>query len=310
MSKECLHLVFYMIPSLLCLVLIIQLYHGSPPHLNKYLSSPHSLFLKESLKTECNSSLVSAYYRIPSKHSHEQYTAWMINFLSLTDCMIVFVQPDIQELVQALRPPSYPILIIPRPMSSFLVSSLLDDKGWDQQVLKDPEKDVGHSHQLYRVWNEKTNMLLLAAELNPFSSSYFLWLDIGAVRHEDYNHQQLVRVLPSHPGILLLQVEPFTPKEKSKKEKIDFSGVNRIGGGTIGGDLIPIRRWHSIYYNVFKKFLSRNRFVGKDQNLMADACLEEPNICLLVEGGKEDWFLLQKILRGERPMQYTKRDRR
>ena len=36
---------------------------------------------------------------------------------------------------------------------------------------------------LYTVWSEKPHFMLTAANLNVFNSSYFLWLDIGAVRH-------------------------------------------------------------------------------------------------------------------------------
>ena len=35
---------------------------------------------------------------------------------------------------------------------------------------------------LYWIWNEKTNLMWIAASLNTFSSSYFVWLDIGAIR--------------------------------------------------------------------------------------------------------------------------------
>ena len=49
-----------------------------------------------------------------------------------------------------------------------------------------------HNSLLYRVWGEKTNLLALAAADNPFSSSYFLWLDIGAVRESGHNNQVAV----------------------------------------------------------------------------------------------------------------------
>ena len=61
----------------------------------------------------------------------------------------------------------------------------------------DPERSgsgAGRAHNslLYRVWGEKTNLLANAAALNPFSSSYFLWLDIGAVRESGHNNQVAV----------------------------------------------------------------------------------------------------------------------
>ena len=66
----------------------------------------------------CNSTLITAYYKIPSKHSHTKYTTWMSNFLSLPDCLVIFVEPGLEGLVRALRPASLPTLIIAR-LSNF-----------------------------------------------------------------------------------------------------------------------------------------------------------------------------------------------
>ena len=55
----------------------------------------------------CNTTIISAYYKIKSKHSYEEYLSWMINFLSLRDCMVIFVQPDLEETIRSLRPPAY-----------------------------------------------------------------------------------------------------------------------------------------------------------------------------------------------------------
>ena len=117
----------------------------------------------------------------------------MINFLSIKDCVVVFAQPDMVETIMALRPPAHPTLVIPRPMSSFLVNSLLSPEEWKHQEDLDPERNVGHSAKLYQIWNEKSNMLKIVVDINPFSSDYFVWLDIGAIRHTQYNHQLMVR---------------------------------------------------------------------------------------------------------------------
>ena len=78
----------------------------------------------------------------------------------------------------------------------------------------DQELSVGHSRQLYWVWGEKTNFIKMTADINPFSSTYFVWLDIGGVRHSHYNHQKLLRHLPDRPGVTLLNVEHFRDRIK------------------------------------------------------------------------------------------------
>jgi len=89
--------------------------------------------------------------------------------------------------VRALRPASlHPYtLIIARPLTSFLVHDLANKTVWDAQEQMDIHLAVGHNRRLYWIWNEKTNLMWIAASLNTFSSSYFVWLDIGAIRWVD-----------------------------------------------------------------------------------------------------------------------------
>ena len=233
----------------------------------------------------------------------------MINFLSLRDCMVIFVQPDLKETILTLRPPAYPTLIIPRPLESFLVAKLVDSKGWEEQERMDPQHHAGHNKELFWIWNEKTNMMKMVSGINPFSSLYFVWLDIGAVRHTEYNHQEMIRNIPQESGVLLLSVDDFTEEEKilnDGKSLADFSLVDRIGGGTIGCDQGSLERWHDAYYRTMRSYLERGRFIGKDQSMMATTCLET-DLCLLVEGGKH-WFRLQEWFRGERVEKVVRMD--
>ena len=62
----------------------------------------------------CNITIVTAYYKIRSKHSHTEYTRWMTNFLSMPDCLVIFVDPGLEPLIKRLRPASLPTLIIAR----------------------------------------------------------------------------------------------------------------------------------------------------------------------------------------------------
>jgi len=308
LSRDCVQV------SQLCLLLLLFLiilhhFYCSPAlplpvhHHHHLLADPGT----DSSYPNCSSTLVTAYYKIPSKHSHTKYTTWMTNFLSLPDCLVVFVEPGLEGLVRALRPASlHPYtLIIARPLTSFLVHDLANKTVWDDQEQMDHELAVGHSRLLYWIWNEKTNLMWIAASLNTFSSSYFVWLDIGAIRDEKSNHKQLLNVVPPEPGILLLAMEPFTEEELKAGADADFTRVNRIGGGTIGADRPSLEAWHTSYYSMMESLLRDGRFVGKDQSVMAATCLSNPGLCLLVKSNG-DWFYLQEILRGDTPMAYNK----
>lgn len=262
---------------------------------------------------KCNSTIISAYYKIKSKHSYEEYLSWMTNFLTIQDCMVVFVQPDQEYTIRTLRPPAYPTIIIPRLVESFLVSTLVTSKEWEKQEKMDPEPNIGHNWELFSVWNEKINMMKIVADSNPFSSSYFVWLDIGAVRHEGYRHQLMVRNIPKDKGVLMLTIDQFTNDELKLvdgKSVVDFSRVeyrDRIGAGTIGCDQESLNRYHRAYYNTLRTKMDKGWFIGKEQNILPTACLES-DLCLLVKGSQGDWFRLQPWLRGELNDNYTRMD--
>ena len=59
----------------------------------------------------CNVTIVTAYYRMSSKHSNEEYLSWMSNFLTLQDCMVIFTQQDFVSTIQILRPAYYQTII-------------------------------------------------------------------------------------------------------------------------------------------------------------------------------------------------------
>ena len=109
------------------------------------------------------------------------------------------------------------------------------------------------------------------------------------------------------PGILLLNVARFTQKEIEQGDHADFTHVDRIGGGTIGGGPQSLANWHAAYYAMVKEYNATGRFLGKDQSVMASTCLKS-NLCLLVQSVKhfDHWFQLQDWLHGDITTNYTR----
>ena len=156
---------------------------------------------------------------------------------------------------------------------------MLSPGEWEAQERMDPEQGIGHNRLLYTVWGEKTNFMKMAADENFFQSSYFLWLDIGAVRHPvrlglSYNlatynlsfqgnrYKKLIQRLPTESGVLLLNINPFTDAEKALNDgesSVDFSRENRLGGGTIGCDTGALETWHRHYYSTMNRSAFNSR---------------------------------------------------
>ena len=66
-----------------------------------------------SVPSSCLATLVTAYYNIKSKYSHQVYLDYMENFLTFQDCMVIFTSHDMVETIREMRPSSYPTVIIP-----------------------------------------------------------------------------------------------------------------------------------------------------------------------------------------------------
>ena len=163
---------------------------------------------------------------------------------------------------------------------------MLTPREWEAQERMDPEQGIGHNRALYTVWGEKTNFMKIAADENSFQSSYFLWLDIGAVRHpvrlglsydlvtnivlfQGSRYKKLIHRLPTESGVLLLNINPFTDEERALHDgesSVDFSREDRLGGGTIGCDIGALETWHRQYYST----MNRSALHSKDINVKPD----------------------------------------
>ena len=81
-----------------------------------------------------------------------------------------------------------------------------------------------------------------------------------------FNHRKLLNRIPLESGVLLLNVERFTPSELvlvEGRSRADFSRVNRVGGGTIGSDRQSLEAWHRAYYQTFRTTTTARGLWGK-----------------------------------------------
>ena len=157
------------------------------------------------------------------------------------------------------------------------------------------------------IWSEKSHFLKRAIELNPFSTDYFVWCDIGCFRVPNTRYLQWpspskIATLDKNK-VLLLSVQPFNPGELqcNHKEGLPlFQFTNRIGGTIFGGGKDILLQWHDKYYEMLEYFISIGRFIGKDQSIMNSVYLLNRDMCHLVNwepGCPDQWFYLQEYLR-------------
>eukprot|EP00523_Entomoneis_sp_CCMP467_P010920 CAMPEP_0168739050 /NCGR_PEP_ID=MMETSP0724-20121128/11253_1 /TAXON_ID=265536 /ORGANISM="Amphiprora sp., Strain CCMP467" /LENGTH=206 /DNA_ID=CAMNT_0008786421 /DNA_START=313 /DNA_END=930 /DNA_ORIENTATION=- len=200
-------------------------------------------------------------------------------------------------------------MIIPLEFEGMDVVKTLPNMFWEQQLAIDPEGPNGKKphHQdasLFKVWNEKTHFLKKAADINPFGSDFFAWVDAGYFRRGTYVGSTMISRLPadlSDDQVMMLAL-----------------GEDGVAAGFFGGFRPGINLWDAAFksmllrrtrsktkkettflskferqkvsrYCTKAKKISKNdcyKFVGKEQITMAMACQEHPQLCYLVRPPK------------------------
>ena len=254
------------------------------------------------MNSEKNTTIVTAYFKLPkSKQPHSTYIEWMQNMLMIQSPMLIFCDEESLPEIQNFRGTIFPTKIIVMSFSDFFSYRYFPIFENDY-VFKDHERY--HDPYLYLIWNEKSHFLKIAAENNFFLTDYFLWVDIGCFRipNTKYIHWPDSSKFPLDK-ILQLLVRPFTTEESkcvSLETLPDFKySHGRIGGTIFGGNIQSILKWHDVYYNMLEYFISIDRFIGKDQNIMTSVSLVHPDIVHVVNpilGCRDIWFSLQEYL--------------
>jgi hypothetical protein len=252
--------------------------------------------------------IVTCYFELPfSKHnnlSYNKYNDWIKNMLKINNNMVIFCDakslPFIRDLRRDKIDKTKIIEISFQQFYTYKYSNV-----FLKQYESDPEKFIGHNIFLYMIWNEKSNFLKLAIEMNAFNDDYYLWVDMGCFRYETdlfLNYPNPAKIQQQDKSkVLLLSVIPFTENELNTDYLPDFTKLNRISGTIFGGGKEILLEWHNKYYHMLENFIQNSRFIGKDQTIMNCVYLFNKNMCNLIHSPdicRDKWFYLQDYLCG------------
>jgi len=251
--------------------------------------------------------IVTGYFQLKqAKASHDTYSGWMRNMLCIDNPMVIFCDVASEQMIREMREGKLEkTKIIVTSFNEFYSYRYARD--FLEHYKMDKEQRVGHNMFLYMIWSEKSHFLKRAIELNPFSTEYFVWCDIGCFRvpnkrYLNWPNPEKISTLDKNK-VLLLSVQPFTPEELQCHNKGGlplFQYTNRIGGTIFGGGKEVLLQWHDKYYEMLEHFISIGRFIGKDQSIMNSVYLLNRDMCNLVNwlpGHPDQWFYLQEYLR-------------
>lgn len=276
---------------------------------------PEHVIPENASRPVCPTTFVTQYFRIPSKHDPEEYKAWIRNLKGM--CLLVFTDSPhlwhVDDQVLLHTDICHEGRVLNRS-SCF----------WREQWHHDPEARIHRSYQLYLTWNLKPWFLKEAARLNPFQSDWFFWIDAGYMRVPPSNgvagskggwipmpHSytaatgSALDVVPAMDDTVmnLLLIQNF-PMEEMNGGYHYITGRDRIAGNMFGGHQRAINAWVDLYYQVFREYVERRWFVGKDQNLMNTLCTEHHEACALIDprarAWENPWFTMWQCLLGQR----------
>lgn len=254
--------------------------------------------------------IVTAYFRSPSKYNDTSYDEWITNFLTTIDNeMVIFCDRVSFDFILKLRNNfgnKTRIVII--ELEDLYCSKPEFIQYWRKDVERDIERSI-HNINLYIIWNEKAMFVGKVMKANPFKSEFFMWCDIGCFRYKEElylfkNEFPSKSFLKSakKDKMYFLNIYPFhssdftvLPNGMTKS----FQYVNRIGGTMFIGHKDIFEKYIDTYYDNMIKYMNNDYFAGKDQNIIASVyVLNQSMFCLVnpVVGEGNPWLYLQRFL--------------
>ena len=215
----------------------------------------------------------------------------MIGFWPRIKCALVFftdpvLVPIFQDMLKGREGPTH---IIGVPFHELTAFKKLSAEVWSYTRAIDPEQ-LRHSAELYAIWYEKKEFIARAIEANPFGSDHFVWCDAGICRRPewvDYLQGFPKReFIPPAGRMLILRIAPFEAQDaQPDKNGImgNFGERVSVGGGILASDIAGWKSWSKAYDAMLMRYYLADRFIGKDQNIMASMILERPDSVYLVD---------------------------
>lgn len=254
--------------------------------------------------------VVSAYYPIPSKFTIDKYIEWIIKFWPNTTCpLIFFTDPRIVSQFETIfKDRRGPTKIIGIPFGGLTAFNKLSPNVWTHTRQYDPEIQI-HTPELYALWYEKKEFIFRAIQENPFGSDQFVWCDAGISRYPewlpfltDFPKREMI---PPNGRMLVLRIAPFEGEKDANGIYGNFTKEVTVGGGILAADVAGWVSWSKAYDAMLMKYYLADRFIGKDQNIMASIILENPNLVVMIDPPEkfnaiQRWFYLLFFLAGVR----------
>ena len=269
--------------------------------------------------------LVSCWYLVKSKFSHNKYVSWINNLLSIANNFNLVIYTDIdsykyiKHLIRLANNSN--IMVVFKPFNMFYTYKYKEY--WISNHIKSNiELHKNIDWKLNMIWNEKNFFVKDAYSNNYFNTDLYAWCDIGYFRNnlDDLN----TKFLYNWPNTIKLTKEPFiipaihygcvqkdnniflslskkikshyelnkNEEPNSNYEEICFAG----GFFLLRKELIEY--YSKIYSDKLEYYFKNNYFIKDDQTIITDLIFTNPNLFYIHNENKKynNWFMFQRLL--------------
>ncbi|KAJ3727009.1 hypothetical protein C8R42DRAFT_621748 [Lentinula raphanica] len=231
-----------------------------------------------------------------SKHSAEDYRAWLTLFLgSITTDVYFYTPPELAELVAEVRG-NLPIVINTTFSTPFDIPPLVNMKQSYEAMHAIDRERSRHSPELYAIWNGKPYYLDEALKNSEKQYSYAFWSDAGSFRKEHvydvwpnsarveeiWNEGSRLSGVAKEDLLFFPMWEPPHPSMRNWEEALGPVDTDFSEGSFFGGSPQTVRWWRELFYLYHDHYLNQGIFVGKDQTLINALFLLHPSRIITV----------------------------
>ena len=298
--------IYQIIKFELSILLFLISFHCSPylelkSKKKKYENIRKSNF-KESIKFKQDDlTIVTAYYKIKSKHLYSEYLKRLKDFVKLNHSIVFFTSKTYINTIKKMRPKNlyYKTIFIEMELEDFY-SYKKFGKEFNESFYIDRENSY-HTVPLYLIWAEKCSFLKKAILNNYFNSKCFYWVDAGLFMKphliDKYINWPSTKKCFENPRVLINSIRKINNSERKDILNFDlkahkqFQRKTNVAGGIFGGQPKYLLKFIYYYYYTIKLFIRHKIFIGKDQNLFAYVVFSHPEIINLVHSGNFFYFL-------------------
>jgi len=222
--------------------------------------------------------IVTCYYKIPSKRTHDTYDMYIKNFLGnlSTHCfLIIFTSQDLVSYLKSYLNENIinNIFFIIKEFEDIEINKKYKHI-WENQYMIDSQKNI-RTKECYIIWNSKLNFVKESIEKNPFNSNKFIWLDIGCIRENFYTN--FLQNFPKYENISSNKVDVVLIENFNNLEQQFFQDEIHLGG-LFGSSATKLLEFHKLFYEYFDIYLNNNRFIGCDQQIISSVYIANKDL--------------------------------